>query len=486
MSDFYTTLLNEELYRFCDVFYDTANQPLILAERMLSKAEIADIFDTAERHRSNKSKDAYKNKIEPKLKELADKASESQFSKAVAAGGPKAQKAIDLINDRIDKSLAELKKALQDSADRNELVKIAQQAAQIARNNPKTAAFVVGAITTATSLAAGGAAGATVSMLLNGSIEVSKREDFAPEETDSEPEIAEKDSSVYSYAPDNQLNELSMGDISKSVKKFASKAAGAAKKQMFGSDEAISADELEQKWKSEYQMSTDSDDIALLLKDVGFTGMQISKILKNADIDVEDDDANTNVVAVADKIKELGLQKPVSQWIERNYKQLNKMLPECVLVEKKLTDKEVKALFQKVAKLKIKDEESAEESMTEAVHRWSTKIIETATNRAERIMLANRALNMLSNSFGLDDWVTTSTKVLQAIEAPGRVTETLNDGRVVSMEHFEIYKQLIEECELHWNDFLTSPVKIAGLIKFKPAMYVRQSLQENNLGRKRK
>lgn len=246
-------------------------------------------------------------------------------------------------------------------------------------------------------------------------------------------------------------------------------------RSIFGKEQKpVSARNMNHMWVSEYRSSNDSNDIRSLLKDNGFNNNKIKKIFSETGTDENGADVDDNVLELAANITKQGLRMHVVQWLNRNGNEIMKTLSESkILSEQTLSDKQIKQLLTRVAEL---PDPEPEPPKNEDVKEWGKYIKEHAKSKAERIYFVNKVIDALSNEVSIPT----------LIENANLNPESLNDGRVVTFETFRKCQKLLKECSLTWNDFLTRPYKVAGYIKFKPAVFMRQSLSENELGRKYK
>lgn len=477
MSDFYRILAEQDLENYCDTFYGTIRQPLarfIVTEAIISAAEVLDIFDTAAEQRGGKQPeespaqvDAYQDKIEPKLQGLKQRASEAAITREVQAGGDRAQAAFDKIETEVNSQLQNLKGKSRGTEGASEIVQAAEQLAGLSKSIPESAAFIIGAISAANSMIAAGTTGQEILLLLTSVVDIIN----AP--------VGE--------AKESKGTQLDEGPFSNAAKQM-----GADIKRTFkGSKDAVSAEDLTRLWKEKYNSSTDTDDINALLLDAGFSRIQIKLIFRKADVSTQSD-SDMDVSGLARKAKELGLAEPLLKWINRNERKISANLKEGTVVEQKLSDKQIKAIFQGIVKTpketdepEPQPEETGNLNPEESIQIWANKINES-TNRAEKIMLANKAIDVLSLVYGTSRWAIAGRIVLEAIDHKDFIVESLNDGRVFDEDLFVMCGHLIESCDLSWEDFLTRPVKIAGYFKMVPIVLRRLGLSESNLGRKRK
>ena len=294
-----------------------------------------------------------------------------------------------------------------------------------------------------------------------------------------------------------------LSGTAKSKKEYMTKMLSLSKKdsgniRQTNAQDVLSPKDIEQTWIRSGKPKDAKSVKALLKKSFSFSNSDIRKIFSSS--------ARSSNPAVNDMVsyvKNNSLEKEVLSMLDQMgiKKSLSsRIMGESVFeADEMIADRDIKDIIDKLVNVHgtpddIESQDDAEvedfnqnERVTttaESVILWSNIICNYP--HEEKMMAVNEAINFVSNAYGINKWLYINKKVISLLESREyKLNESLNDGRVMDEKLFRFCQELLKECDLTWNDFLTRPVKVAGYFKFKPVIFQRKSLLEDALGRKK-
>jgi hypothetical protein len=240
--------------------------------------------------------------------------------------------------------------------------------------------------------------------------------------------------------------------------------------------------DLERVWKTKYYGSNDHNDIVhMLIKDFGFSKRQILPLLRNAH-------ETQPVKRLAAEIKRQGLQKQAIEIIKR----VAPTLKESVVLEKALSDKDIKQLFVKLvqqqgAQGSQADNAESTDTVNSYVKKWASEI-KQATDPDEKLGLVKEIVNFLADRHTTTQWQNVKKGVQDIIKRSGidptdvdDAIQNINQGVTMESATYELCNSLLQECGIQWQQLGVRPVEVDEGVSLCYTVSCRETLLEDFL-----
>lgn len=440
----------------------------LIEEGVLSDSEIMDVFKAASssRGRGLGAVGNVKNAaaaVGKTVDKIAQEVQSSRIYQAIQSDTTASRHAISAANSTISDATAKLSSSISDKPGYDSVLTLINQFVNISQKNKSKLPFVAAIMAAASAVANETKSVETVSALLSSALNEIKNTKPTPviNKDRVEPELGDMNNmheSVIKEGPFDFVKKAvsSIKNVASDVKK--SYDIGKGQLGIGGGRGEVSVDDLMSAWKTKYHSSQDAKDIIQLLRDFNFSRAETYRIFKSANVD-PDEFYNENIIDIVDKLKELKIDKVALSWLERNYNNIKRSLPESTqIVETRLSDKDILDIFMKISQEDTNESTQFEEAI---------KYINESSNKAERIVRAYKMIEYVSN--GVSDTIT---------EYAARINSkiSLNDGRVITEDTFNALSIILENTGLDWIDFLTIPTKKGEYYTFTPLLFTKEKL----------